>query len=285
MKRYAIILSTVLACGIAGPSFAASLSMQDIKIRLASRIMLDIQFKVGSARVTKKGGKQIVALCDAMRAMPNMPSLHLIGHTDRSGRAVKNLEVSQNRAAAVKDYIVTECGLPGGLILTSGEGEAFAPRTGPANNADDRRIEVQLIGGPVYQPAQAIAEPVKVASAEPVKAAPAKPSKLLTTARGSFVGTTKFRVKGTTEIFRENGKWFVRLGPDFSESGAPDPKVALGNKAEGGYQDGTILGLVEANGESVYALKPGLDIGDYDQVWIWCERFNVPVGHADLTLL
>ncbi len=116
-------------------------------------------------------------------------------------------------------------------------------------------------------------------------AAPAASSEVLVTARGGFVGTKKFKVTGTTEVFRRNKQWFIRLGPNFSESGAPDPKVALGNKAAGGYQPGTILGLIEANGESIYALTPGLDIGDYDQVWIWCEKFNVPIGHADLTIL
>lgn len=191
MKRFTPILSTILMCGIAAPAFAASMSMEDIKMRLGSqaiatkiqpasirtdendvplsdsgymavpsnaRIMLDVQFKVGSAKVTKQGGKQVKALCDAMSAMANMPSLHLIGHTDRSGRAEKNLEVSQNRAAAVKDYVVTECELPGGLILTSGEGEAFAPKTGAANNADDRRIEVQLIGAPASVPMDDVKE-------------------------------------------------------------------------------------------------------------------------------
>ena len=185
MKRLTPILSTILIGGLTAPAFAASMSMEDIKLRLESqaiskkitpasirtdendiplsdsgymampstaKIMLDVQFAVGKAKVTKKGGKQVQALCDAMSAMANMPSLHLIGHTDRSGRWEKNLEVSQNRAAAVKNYIVTECELPGGLILTSGEGEAFAPTDGPANNADDRRIEVQLIGAPASEP-------------------------------------------------------------------------------------------------------------------------------------
>lgn len=185
MKRVTPILSMILACGIAAPAFAASMSMEDIKSRLESqasatkiepasvrtdendqplstsgymavpanaRILLDVQFKVGSAKVTNQGGKQIKALCAAMREMDAMPSLHLIGHTDRSGKAEKNLEVSMNRAAAVKDYIVAECELPGGLILTSGEGEAFAPTDGPANNADDRRIEVQLIGMSMPEP-------------------------------------------------------------------------------------------------------------------------------------
>jgi outer membrane protein OmpA-like peptidoglycan-associated protein len=177
MTRNISILSTALIFGMAAPAFAASMSADEINMRLVAqavteqvapeyvrtdendeplstsgymavpssgKIMLDVQFKVGSTNVTNSGGKQI----DAMRKMPNMPSIHLIGHTDRSGDWQKNLDISQRRAAAVKDYIVTDCELPGGLILTSGEGEAFAPRTGKANNADDRRIEVQLIGMP-----------------------------------------------------------------------------------------------------------------------------------------
>lgn len=185
MKFTILSLTAAMTLATALPAAAASMSADDLAIRLESqarsqkiqpasvrtddddnplstsgymavpaeaRIMLDIQFKVGSATVTKSGGKQITALCEAMRSMENMPSLHLIGHTDRSGDWEKNLEISERRAAAVKDYIVTDCELPGGLILTSGEGEAFAPKTGPANNADDRRIEVQLIGMPEPEP-------------------------------------------------------------------------------------------------------------------------------------
>lgn len=122
-----------------------------------------------------------------------------------------------------------------------------------------------------------------VAAVQPVSA---KPATARTTARGSFVGDKGHVTTGTGEVFRDNGQWFVRLGPDFSLDGGPDPKVALGNKASGGYQPGTILGkLSSLNGEQVYALKPGLDIADYDQIYIWCEQFSVPLGHANLALL
>lgn len=181
MKHSYNILSLILACGVAAPAYAGSMSMEDIKSRLEAqldtkkiepasvrtdedgkplsesgymampsnaRVLLDVQFKVGSAKITKAGGKQVEALCDAMRGMENMPSIHLIGHTDRSGDADKNLAVSQRRADAVKSYIAEKCEIPSGLMLSSGEGEAFAPQDGPANNADDRRIEVQMIGAP-----------------------------------------------------------------------------------------------------------------------------------------
>jgi len=113
-----------------------------------------------------------------------------------------------------------------------------------------------------------------------------KPASARTTARGSFVGDSGHVTTGTTDVFKHNGGWFIRLGPDFSLDGGPDPKVALGNKALGGYQSGTILGkLTNLNGEQVYALTPGLNIGNYDQVYIWCEQFSVSLGHADLVLL
>ncbi|MEM6357469.1 MAG: hypothetical protein AAF844_17545 [Pseudomonadota bacterium] len=31
-------------------------------------------------------------------------------------------------------------------------------------------------------------------------------------------------------------------------------------------------------------MKPGLDIGNYTEVWIWCEQFSVPLGVAKLQL-
>jgi len=113
-----------------------------------------------------------------------------------------------------------------------------------------------------------------------------KAASIRTTARGAFVGDGSHVSSGTAEVFRQNKQWFIRLGPDFNLDGGPDPKVGLGNKARGGYQPGTILGkLTSFQGEQVYALAPGLDIGDYDQVYIWCERFSVPLAHANLTLL
>lgn len=112
----------------------------------------------------------------------------------------------------------------------------------------------------------------------------AKPkSDVWKTAKGTFVGHGKFTTTGSAVVFRDATGWKVKLGPDFNYSGAPDPKVGLGRN---GYITGTTLGhLTSASGEQVYALPAGLDIGDYDQVWIWCEKFSVPIGHADLTLL
>lgn len=105
----------------------------------------------------------------------------------------------------------------------------------------------------------------------------------LETARGSFEGRSNHRISGTVSVFRSEGKWYVSLGRDFSFDGAPDPKVAFG---EDGFRADAILGpLVDDEGASVYEVVPPLDVGDYTEVWLWCEEFAVPLGYAKLTLL
>ena len=88
---------------------------------------------------------------------------------------------------------------------------------------------------------------------------------------------------GTGSIFRSEGKWFVSLASDFFFDGAPDPKVALGND---GYDPGTVLSPLKTNtGAQSYEIPATLDVANYNEIWIWCERFNVPLGVARLTLV
>ncbi|MEM6677838.1 MAG: DM13 domain-containing protein [Pseudomonadota bacterium] len=103
-----------------------------------------------------------------------------------------------------------------------------------------------------------------------------------TTARGPFRGLSDHETSGHARVVFSAGEVIIELEDDFRFDGAPDPKVALGNQ---GFDPNTILGPLRANeGQQTYALKAGLDIGDYFEVWLWCERFDVPLGLAPLTL-
>ncbi|MEL6768145.1 MAG: DM13 domain-containing protein [Pseudomonadota bacterium] len=102
------------------------------------------------------------------------------------------------------------------------------------------------------------------------------------TARGTFEGRSKHVTTGHASIVFSNGNVIIQLEEDFTFDGAPDPKVALGN---GGFDPETIHAALRSNtGAQTYTLKPGLDIGNYTEVWIWCEQFSVPLGVARLTL-
>lgn len=105
----------------------------------------------------------------------------------------------------------------------------------------------------------------------------------LETATGSFEGRSGHETAGTVSVFRSDGRWYVSLGRDFRFDGAPDPKVAFG---EGGYiAEATLGDLKEDEGASVYEVLAPIDVGDYTEIWLWCEEFAVPLGYAKLSLL
>lgn len=105
----------------------------------------------------------------------------------------------------------------------------------------------------------------------------------LETASGTFEGASGHMTSGTVSIFRVDGQWVVSLGNDFSFDGAPDPHVALGHN---GYRaEATLDELASNQGAQSYTIPANLDVADFDEVWIWCERFSVPLGSAKLTLL
>lgn len=66
------------------------------------------------------------------------------GHTDNVGNAASNLTLSEARAAAVKDALVTDFGIDAGRITTQGFGDTkpAQPNTSPEGRAQNRRVEI-----------------------------------------------------------------------------------------------------------------------------------------------
>ncbi len=95
---------------------------------------------------------------------------------------------------------------------------------------------------------------------------------------GTFTGESRHVTSGGVEIVKEGNETIIRLGQDFFFDGAPDPKVALGRD---GYDANTLLGPLASNtGQQSYVVPASIDTDSYNEVWIWCERFNVPLGKA-----
>ena len=103
------------------------------------------------------------------------------------------------------------------------------------------------------------------------------------TASGSFVGKSKHVTKGQASIARLGKQWVVILGEDFSFDGAPDPHVALGS--DGYRKDASLALLASNNGQQIYAIPANLDVADFNEIWIWCDKFAVPLGVAKLSLI
>ena len=108
-------------------------------------------FDFDSARLTADTPK-LDEIAAALNANPSIDNVVITGYTDRLGSDKYNQKLSERRAAAVKDYLVSK-GIPSAKITTIGKGEANPVVT--CNNkkrADliaclepNRRVEVEQI--------------------------------------------------------------------------------------------------------------------------------------------
>lgn len=99
---------------------------------------------------------------------------------------------------------------------------------------------------------------------------------------GAFTGASDHITTGGIQIIKTaNGGAVVILDSDFSLDGAPDPRVGFGKG--GTFVDATDLGaLQQLTGVQVYVVPPSVNVDDYDEVYIWCKKFAVPLGVASL---
>ncbi len=101
-----------------------------------------------------------------------------------------------------------------------------------------------------------------------------------TIASGTFTGAKGHQSAGAVEILKKDGQTIVRFASDFSLDGAPDPKIGFGKN---GYVDGTIISKLEKlSGAQDYVVPASVDVSRFTEVWLWCEKFGVPLGVAKL---
>lgn len=97
---------------------------------------------------------------------------------------------------------------------------------------------------------------------------------------GKFTKKNNYSVGGSAELVQEGDSYVVKLSDDFTFGNAPDPKIALGRN---GYDKNTLMGLLKSNkGASSYQVPASINANDYNEIWIWCEQYNVPLAVAPL---
>lgn len=98
---------------------------------------------------------------------------------------------------------------------------------------------------------------------------------------GTFSGLSNHTVSGKVEVVETAGGWEIHLGEDFSFDGAPDPRVGFGKG--GTFVDPTDFELLRANsGAQVYKVPAEIDPTEFDNVFIWCRQYSVPLGIATI---
>ena len=100
-------------------------------------------------------------------------------------------------------------------------------------------------------------------------------------AQGTFSGASGHKTAGDVVVLKSAAGARVVLQSNFNFDGAPDPKVGFGT---GGKYDRTsqLAPLASNKGEQVYDVPAALDLSRYDEIYIWCEKYSVPLGVAAL---
>lgn len=111
----------------------------------ADQVNIKIKFDFDSATLRDDQKPQLATLCEVMKAV-DVQLFQIVGHTDSSGSASYNENLSLLRAKEVKRHLVTECGIPETRLEAIGMGETVPFDEDDPRSDDNRRVEFQALG-------------------------------------------------------------------------------------------------------------------------------------------
>ncbi len=112
----------------------------------AMKIVLNrIPFEVDSDRIDPGAAAELRQVAAALTSRKDLQSVQVIGHTDSRGSEQYNQVLSEKRARAVAQFLVSQ-GVPGAIIQVSGKGEtAPVADNGTAQGREqNRRVELNV---------------------------------------------------------------------------------------------------------------------------------------------
>lgn len=107
-----------------------------------------VHFDYNSHKIEHDGQMTVKQVAERVKLHNDIASIHIIGHTDPTGKRRNNLILSQNRATAVKNALVQAGVSPSLIKMAVGRGELATSR----NQAvpDNRVVDVHLIKAGVH---------------------------------------------------------------------------------------------------------------------------------------
>ncbi|MCU1381647.1 MAG: hypothetical protein JWL71_344 [Acidobacteria bacterium] len=103
----------------------------------------NILFDTGKATLKPESATALAPVGELLKSDAAL-TLEIQGHTDNAGAAAANLKLSQDRAAAVKTYLVRTFGIAAARLTTNGFGDTrpIASNTAETGRARNRRVEL-----------------------------------------------------------------------------------------------------------------------------------------------
>lgn len=105
-----------------------------------------INFASNSAQIPADSTGYLNRVADTIKAAPAGTVLEIRGHTDNTGDPASNMQLSQQRAEAVRNYLIQRGVLPGTLISKGyGESQPVASNETDEGKFRNRRIEFSIV--------------------------------------------------------------------------------------------------------------------------------------------
>ncbi|WP_306132633.1 OmpA family protein [Roseivivax marinus] len=113
--------------------------------RLIVTLPQNILFATDSAQVSGSIQGDLRAVASNLQQYPNQ-TIQVIGHTDNTGEAAYNYDLSQRRAQAVSGILIAN-GVPSGRVQAIGRGEdqPVASNLTPEGRQQNRRVEIVIL--------------------------------------------------------------------------------------------------------------------------------------------
>lgn len=109
-------------------------------------VIKGVTFQPGSSRLTLNAERLLNRVAQSIAGQPSM-KIEIAGHTDNAGSATGNLQLSQNRAGAVKSYLVKKGGIAEGRLRANGYGpyQPVASNKTARGREANRRVEFRIL--------------------------------------------------------------------------------------------------------------------------------------------
>jgi len=107
-----------------------------------------VRFNVGSSTLDAKDKEDLKNVAQTATAMSGGYIVEVMGYTDSTGSAAMNTKLSGDRAEAVIDYLVQQCGVRPRFIVAPGAMGEYGPEASnetKAGRAENRRVEVRVL--------------------------------------------------------------------------------------------------------------------------------------------
>jgi len=113
-------------------------------------VSITVNFASGSATLTPQAAAALASLGRALSSPELLPfRFRIEGHTDTVGDAAQNMALSQRRAEAVRDFLLTRHAVAPFRLFAVGLGETqlLVPTPDQANEPRNRRVQIVNLGG------------------------------------------------------------------------------------------------------------------------------------------